>query len=269
MRSLGYLNENRRSLAGSFERISTGHRIAKAADDAAGLAVAENLDMAEISLRQAGRNAADGVSVIQTAEGASDTVADLLMRQRELAVQSASETLHSDERAYVASEFDELSGEIDRVAATTKFGAIGLTDGSMGTMNVQVGKEGTAADRITINLGDLNRSTMKTSAGYGASPSAQVDTVTNAKSALGQIDGMLDVVNGYRSSYGAVQNRLESSIRNTEVYAENLAGAQSTIRDADFAFETAQMSKHQVMEQVGLAVLGQANGISQGALRLL
>jgi len=266
MNALGNLNRTQRGLTSSFAKISSGMRINSASDDGAGLAVAENLEAESRSLNQAQRNTHDGISVIQTAEGATNEVADILKRMRELAVQSSSETLHNNERAYIQDEFSELTKEVDRIAAVTEFNGIALGNAKNAGLDVQVGIHNTGDDRIKVNLGDLRA----TSLGVDNSGSGiQLDTVTGARTALTKIDNALDTINGYRSDYGAVQNRLESALNNLEVYDENIQGAESRIRDADFASETAEMQKFQIMQQAGVAILSQANGISQGALRLI
>jgi flagellin len=263
-RAQSNVRSTQRSLSESFSRISSGLRITKAADDAAGLAMSENMDADTRSLRQAHRNANDGISVVQTAEGATNEVADMLKRMRELAVQSASETLDSTSRGYANEEFTSLRTEIDRVANITEFNGIKLGDGSQATINVQVGIDATANSQIQITTGDLN-----IASGALSLDTNDVSTTTKAKTALTALDTALDSVSGYRSAYGAVQNRLESALNNLETYTENLASATSNIRDADFAHETAEMSKFQIMQQAGIAVLGQANGLNAGALRLI
>ncbi len=264
MNALNNLNETNRDLSTSFRKISSGLRITQAGDDAAGLAVAENLDAAARSLQQASRNTNDGISVVQVAEGATSEVGNILKRMRELAVESSSETLADDERAYVQDEYEQLEGEVDRISSVTEFNGVALADGTNTSLDVQVGINDTANDRISIVLGDLSASTLGVDTG-----SIDLSTAANAQSALTDIDTAIDTVNGYRSDYGSVQNRLESSLRNLETYNENLQAAESQIRDADFAFETAEMAKFQIMQQAGIAVLGQANAMSQGALRLV
>ena len=264
MNALGNLNRTQRGLNSTFARISSGLRINSAADDSAGLAVAENLQSEAQSLRQAQRNTHDGISVVQTAEGATNEVSDILKRMRELAVQSSSETLHNNERSYIQDEFEQLTAEVDRIADVTEFNGISLGNNKNTQLNVQVGIQNTKNDRIGIELGDLRSATLKVD-----TSSLSMNTVTGARTALQTIDTALDSVNSYRSDYGAVQNRLESALNNLETYERNISGAESRIRDADFAFETAQMSKYNIMQQAGVAILSQANGISQGALRLI
>lgn len=264
MDALGHLNRTNRGLKSTFAKISSGLRINSAADDSAGLAVAENLQSEAQSLRQAQRNTHDGISVIQTAEGATTEVGDILKRMRELAVQSSSETLANSERSFIQDEFEQLTAEVDRIANVTEFNGISLGNNANTQLNVQVGIQDTSADRISIELGDLRASALKINTG-----SLSMATVTGAQSALATIDTALDSLNGYRSDYGAVQNRLESALNNLEIYQQNISSAESRIRDADFAHETAQMSKYNIMQQAGTAILSQANGISQGALRLI
>jgi flagellin len=264
MNALGNLNKTNRGLTSTFARISSGLRINSAKDDSAGLAVAENLQSEYQSLKQAQRNTHDGISVIQTAEGATNEVGDILKRMRELAVQSSSETLANSERSYIQDEFSQLTQEVDRIAAVTEFNGIALGDNTNSKLNVQVGIQNTSNDRIAIDLGDLRGSTLQIDTG-----NVNLSNVASAQAALETIDTALDSVNTYRSDYGAVQNRLESALNNLETYTENIAASESRIRDADYAFETAEMSKYNIMQQAGMAILGQANGISQGALRLI
>jgi len=264
MSALGHLNRTNHHLESTFSRISSGLRINKAGDDAAGLAVAENLAAEQRSLRQAARNANDGISVLQTAEGATNEVADILKRMRELAIQSASETLANSERAYIQDEYDQLADEVDRISAVTNFNGVQLADGSRPTLEVQVGIFNTTNDRIAIQLGDLRA----TSLGVDTA-NISLSNAASAQASLTALDVAIDSINKVRSDFGAVQNRIESSLNNLHVYTENLAGAESRIRDADFAYETAQMSKYQTMQQAGTAILAQANQLSQGALRLI
>ena len=264
MNALGHLNRTNRGLTSTFAKISSGLRINSAKDDSAGLAVAENLQSEYQSLRQAQRNTHDGISVVQTAEGATNEIADILKRMRELAVQSSSETLANSERTYIQDEFEQLTQEVDRIADVTEFNGIALGNNTNAALNVQVGIQNNSQDRIAINLGDLRSSTLKVNTG-----SVNLGNVSSAQSALQTIDTALNSINQYRADYGAVQNRLESALNNLETYTENIAASESRIRDADFAHETAEMSKYNVMQQAGTAILSQANGISQGALRLI
>jgi flagellin len=210
------------------------------------------------------RNTNDGISVIQTAEGAMDSVGDIITRMRELAVQSSSETLNDDERAYIQDEFEQLSSEIDRIASSTNFNGNSLTDGTTTALDVQVGVMNTANDRITITLNDLTASTL------GVDTAAvDLSSAAGAQAAIDTFDTALDSVSSYRSELGAAQNRLDSALENMETYVENLEGAESQIRDADFAFETAELAKNQILQQAGVSVLAQAKAMNQGVLSLL
>jgi len=259
----GELNRTQNALGGTLERISSGLRINRAADDAAGLGVATALEPAVISARQGIRNANDGISIVQTAESASDEVTDILQRMRELAVQSASETLDDQERSYIEDEYDELHDEIARIANNTEFNGVQLADGTTTLVNVQVGIENNTSSRVGIDLGDL------TTTGLGLSAGVTLSSVTGAQAAIDSLDTALDSINSYRSTLGAVQNRIESSINNAWSYAEALAAAESRIRDADYALETSEMTKQQIMQQAGVAALAQAKNMNQAVVSLL
>jgi len=253
-----------RNLSGAFERVSSGLRINKAADDAAGLGVAENLNSSYKSSRVAMRNTNDGISVVQTAEGSTNEVANIIKRMRELAVQSSSEVLATTERAYIQDEFGQLTSEVDRIANVTEFNGRKLSNNASASLAVQVGVNNTANDRISITLGDLTSSTLGVRTAV-----MSLNTVASARVAITSLDSALDTVNGYRSDFGAIQNRLGSALQNIEIYAENLASAEAQIRDADFAYETSELSKLQIMQQAGLSVLAQAKMSTQGVLSLL
>jgi len=259
------LNKNSRALGNSFRKLSSGLRIGKAADDAAGLAVAENLEATSRSAAVAMRNTNDGISLLSTAEGATQEVGNILKRMRELAVQSSSETLDDDERAYIQDEFTELTEEVDRIADVTEFNGVQLSDGTLTAgVDVQVGTDGSADSRINIELGDITASTLGVDTG-----SVDLSSSTAAQTAIGTIDTAIDAVSSYRSKYGAVENRLNSALNNLEVYSTNLQAAESNIRDADFAYETAEMSKNQIMQQASTAVLAQAKGMTGAAVQLI
>jgi flagellin len=265
LNAINNLSQTTNKLSGSFARISSGLRITSAADDAAGLGVAENLESAQRAATVAGRNAGDGISLLQVAEGAASEVSDILMRMNELAIESASETLEATERQYIQDEFLELSAEIDRIAVSTSFNGVALADGTFPTISVHVGIGNDAlADKIAITTGDLTAATIGVDA-----LSMDLSTVAGADTAIGDLQTALDTINGYRSGYGASQNRLESAVSSLAIFGENTAAAESRIRDADFATETAEMAKLQIMQQAGIAVLSQANVVSQGALSLL
>jgi flagellin len=258
------LNKTQNALGTTLARVSSGLRITKAADDAAGSAVAMNLKTTARSGRQAMRNANDGISVIQTAESATKEVLNILDRMRELSVQSASETLDDGERAYIDAEFDQLRNEVDRIASATEFNDVKLADGTKSTLTVQVGVSSTSESQVDITLGNISVSAV------GMTGSAiDLSAASSARSAIDTVDTAIDSVNKIRSDYGAVQNRLDSSIRNMSTYVESLTAAASQIEDADYAHETAEMTRLQVMQQAGVAALGQAKGINQSVISLL
>ncbi len=263
MQSAGQLGRTQKNLSRTLGRISSGMRITQAADDAAGLGVATALETSVISTRQAMRNANDGISIIQTAESATNEVTDILQRMRELAIQSASDTLANDERSYIQDEFLQLRQEVERIAAVTEFNGVSLTDGSSSSIDVQVGIQNSSNSLITITLGDLT-----TAAGLGID-SITLLSSTGARSALDFLDTALSSVNSTRSLFGAVQNRLESALNNSQVYSEALSAAESQIRDADFAVETSELTKLQIMQQAGVAALAQAKNINQSVISLL
>ena len=267
-RAMTQLNKAGRALSGSFARISSGLRISKAADDSAGLGVAENLKVAAKSAKVAQRNVADGISMIAVAEGASSEVGSILGRMRELAVQSASGTLGDAERLYVQDEFEALSAEVDRISGVTEFNGQKLLDGSASAgLTFQVGAKNTANDRLSMSITKLTTSTLGSTSLHIAS--ASLSTVTNAQNAIGAFDKAIQQLSSARAKVGAVQNRMQITISNLGMQQENLAAANSRIRDVDVANETANLSKGQILSQAGLAVLAQANQLPQAALSLL
>jgi len=246
-------------LQGNFARLSSGLRIATAADDAAGLGISERMRSQIRSLTAASRNAQDGVSLVQTAEGALAEVDNNLIRMRELAIQASNGTLSSSDRATLDSEFQSLIVEIDRVANQTAFNGVNLLD-SAGSLALQVGVQ--AGETILVSLGDATASTLGL-AGLG------VTSAVGAQSALAAIDSALDDVNQTRGGFGATQNRLESAIRSILNTRDNLSAAESRIRDVDVAVETADMLRNSILQQAAVAVLSQANLQPQLALQLL
>lgn len=259
-RSLAQVTER---LAGNYRRLATGLRIASAADDAAGLAISERLRSQVRSLDQARRNAADGVSMVQTGEGALNEVGNILLRLRELAVQSANGAMSATDRGTLDEEFQQLVDEVDRIGRGTEFNGIRLLDGSASTVVFQIGL-GTSdgIDRLPVAL------TPVLASGLGL----DVLGVTNAgaaTTAMAAIDSAIDSVSRVRGRFGAMQNRLESTMRNLAVQAENLSAAESRIRDVDVARETAELAKNSILQQAAIAILAQANSQPQLALRLL
>lgn len=252
----------------SMERLSSGLRINRSGDDAAGLAISESLKSDIRALQQASRNAADGISLVQTAEGSLDEVNNILLRLRELAEQAATETLGEDERVYMNNEFQELLDEINRISSTAEFNGIKLLDGTAQTLRVQVGI-GTDAttSAVSINLTQsMSASELDLTAGTVQITGTNGDA---ARVAIGLISAATGTVSSIRANFGAAQNRFETSIRNIGMTAENLAAANSRIRDVDVALETSNMTSLQILQQAGVAILAQANATSQLALNLL
>ena len=265
------VSQTQRSLSRSFARLSSGLRIERAADDAAGLAIAEGLDAERRSATQARRNANDAISAIQVAEGSANEIADLLKRMREIAVQSGNGLMKdlSTERTYLVDEYDELLKELDRIAKTSEFSGTSLIQGGA-AVSVQVGTGATAADQISISTTDLRLATLAASAGTNDfSDSTLLAAASDAKLLLTDLDSALRIVNSTRSSLGAAQNRLESAVNTLETYHTNVSAAESRIRDVDFAAETANMTRLNIMQQAGVAVLGQANALPNAVFGLI
>ena len=265
------VSQTQRSLSRSFARLSSGLRIERAADDAAGLAIAEGLDAERRSATQARRNANDAISAIQVAEGSANEIADLLKRMREIAVQSGNGLLKdlSTERTYLVDEYDELLQELDRVAKTSEFSGTSLIQGGA-AVSVQVGTGATTADQINISTTDLRLATLAASAGTNDfSDSTLLAAASDAKLLLIDLDAALRIVNSTRSSLGSAQNRLESAVNTLETYHTNVSAAESRIRDVDFAAETAALTRSQILQQASQTILSQANQRPQAALSLL
>ena len=262
MNAYNTLNKTQGQLSSTLGRISSGLRVNSAADDAAGLGVATALNTEANSMEQAMRNANDGISIIQTAEGATTEATNILNRMRELAVQSSSETLADTERVYINEEYDQLNQELGRIASVTEFNGVQLSDGTTTQIDAQVGIDSGATSQITIELGDLTSTTLGVN-------SLDLTTSTNSLGAIDRIDTALDLVSSQRSTLGAVQNRLDSSLSNSTSQLESMRAAESQIMDADFAKESTEMTKLQIMQQAGVASLAQAKNINQAVLSLL
>ncbi len=264
------LSRSQLALERSLDRLSSGLRITRAGDDAAGLAISESFRAQIRGLGQAQRNATDGISMIQTAEGALNEISNILIRLRELAVQSSSEgSVSNAERSFIQNEFTALQSEITRIANATRFGGRTLLDGSLSTagtgLSFQVGIfNNSAVDRVSLTIGNAQASAL----GVG-STTAAVSTAGAAQAALSTIDSALTNVSTVRGNLGAAQNRLQATVNNLSVGIENLSAANSRVRDADIAAETAALTRAQVLQQAGIAVLAQANVSSQVALTLL
>jgi flagellin len=248
----------------SLERLSSGNRINKSGDDAAGLAISENLRAQIRGLRQAKRNAADGISLVQVTEGGLNEVSNILIRLRELAVQAASDTIGDTERSFTDREFQSLKQEVQRIAETTNFNGIPLLAGRENPVDIQVGVQNTANDRLSYDtkFADARLESLGIT-------EDMVSSKTGAQMSLGRIDNSLKRVNEVRSTLGAMQNRLASTISNLSIYDENLSAANSRIRDVDVAEESSELTKQNILQQAGVSVLAQANSSQQQALKLL
>ena len=249
----------------SIGRLSSGLRVTSAADDAAGLAVSENMRAQLKGFQQASRNANDGIAIVQTAEAAYQSISDTLVRMRELAVEAANDSISDTERGFLDEEFQALNTEIDRIANVTEFNGINLLDGTAGdggTLTFQVGTRNSANDQITVGLDAQAASDL------GVDGSA-VDVISNAQAAISEIDTALESLNTDRAGLGATINSLSLSVNNLSATIENYGNAVGNIRDTDIGSESAEFSKAQVLQQAGVAMLSQANALPNLALRLL
>jgi len=259
------LDQNRRAQESSLERLSSGNRINRAGDDAAGLAISERIRASTRSLSQAGRNAQDGISMIQVAEGGTNEIANILVRMRELSIQAASDTIGDKERSFIDKEVQQLRSEIDRIATTTEFNGTKLLNGSGDKLEIQVGINNNAAqDRLVFDAQQQNVGTDALGI-EGISTANKESSQVN----LAKLDSALTRLNENRSALGALQNRLQSTINNIGTYRENLEAARSRIRDTDMAAETSELTKNNILAQAGISVLGQANANPQQVLKLL
>ena len=254
------LNRTMSGLRGSIEKLSSGYRINSAADDAAGLAIAESMTSSMKSLQVASRNANDAVSMLQTAETGADDITGMLQRMRELAMQASSDGVTDTERDYIQTEVDELITEIDRVAGDTEYNGTALLDGTL-TADFQVGLDSGQSINIAVSSG-LDTTTLSVDG-------VDLTAKATAQSALADIDAALEDVNDMRAGLGAKQNRLDVVSNNISSQYSALADAHSRIRDVDIAQETANMTKNQILLQAGAAMLAQANTVPQIALSLL
>jgi flagellin len=259
------LNATQLMMSRSMERLSSGLRINRAGDDAAGLAISQNMQANIRSMNQAVRNANDGISMVQTAEGALNETSNILQRMRELATQAANGVLSQSQRANIQVEFGQLQSEIDRISAVTDFNGAKLLDGSLSAgTNLQIGIGTTGNDTLAVSISQANTTTLS----VGASAAA-VSTQAAAQASLASIDSAIQLVSTARGNLGAIQNRLQSTINNLQVAVENTSAANSRIVDVDVAAETANMTKAQILAQAGVSVLSQANQTPQLALKLL
>ncbi len=257
------LGKTAADLSKSISRLSSGLRVQSAADDAAGLAISEDFKASIRSLDQAKRNANDGVSLVQTADGALKEVSGLLTRMREISVQSRNGTVNTTQRGYLNDEFGSLRSEIDRIVNTTEFNGVSLLDGDQAAgLAFQVGTGTTTDDRLTVSIATSSSSAL----GIGTS---SISSTSGADTAIAALDTAIERVSTRRAGLGAMQNRLGTTMSNLETYSTNLSAANSRIVDVDVAEETAQLTKNQILMQAGTAMLAQANQGPSMALSLL
>jgi flagellin len=262
MRQLG---NTKQALDSTLERLASGSRINRAGDDAAGLAISENLRAQIRGFRQAKRNGLDGVSLVQVTEGGLNEISNMVIRLRELSIQAASDTIGDKERAFVDREFQALKSEIQRISDATTFNGTPLLNGRAGVFEIQVGVHNNPiADRIVYNAESANV-TLEALGLVGEG----VSTKIGAQTSLSTLDDALMRVNSIRADLGAMQNRLQSTINSISVQDENLSAANSRIRDADLAVEVSDLTKNNILMQAGISVLSQANQSAQSSLKLL
>lgn len=259
------LGSTRINMNKSLEKLSSGQRINRAGDDAAGLAISENLKAQIKGLGQAQRNAEDGVSLVQIAEGALGEVSNILIRLRELSVQAASDTIGGTERKFLNVEFEQLTSEVDRIANSTEFNRVPLLNGTGAVFDIQIGtRNDPISDRLTFDASSADVNV----AALGLNLASVSDKIS-AQNSLTSIDQAIISVSGIRADFGALQNRLQSTVNNIQVSVENLASANSRVRDTDVAAETAELTKQNILMQAGTSVLAQANSSTNSALSLI
>lgn len=260
------LNGTQGALSTSLQRLSSGLRVNSAKDDAAGMFSIERMTADIRGLNQAVRNAQDGISLAQTGEGSMSQIQSALQRIREIAVQSSNATV--EDRTGLQAEVDQLTQEISRIVQTTEFNGNTLLDGGTATLTFQIGADGAASNQISVTGIDLTAMNSY-SAGLTGTGTVNVSTAAAASAAIADIDSDIDDVSAERATFGAVQNRFEAVIVNLTTYAENLTSARGRLQDADFAAETANLTRAQILQQAGVAMLAQANTLPQTALALL
>ncbi len=249
----------------ALEQLSSGNRINRAGDDAAGLAISENLKAQIRGLGQAERNAQDGISLVQIAEGALTEVGNIMIRLRELAVQAASDTVGAPERKFINVEFGQLMSEVDRIANSTEFNSVPLLNGLGSVFDIQIGtRNDPMSDRLTFDASsaDVNLDALGLA-------QASVETKVTSQNSLAMIDKAIQQVSGIRANFGALQNRLQSTINNIQVSNENLSAANSRIRDTDIASATSELTRTNILTQAGTSVLAQANQSTTNAVSLI
>ena len=259
------LRKTRLALDKTLEKLSSGERINRAGDDAAGLAISENLKAQIRGLKQAERNAMDGISLVQIAEGGLNEISSILIRLRELSVQAASDTIGATERKFLNVEFEQLTSEIDRIATSTEFNGVPLLNGTGAVFDIQIGtRNDPISDRLTFDASSADVNV----AALGLNLASVADKIS-AQNSLSAIDQAIISVSGIRADFGALQNRLQSTVNNIAISVENLSAANSRVRDTDIASETAELTKDNILINAGVSVLAQANQSTTSALALI
>jgi flagellin len=259
------LSGTRLAQSKTLEQLSSGQRINRAGDDAAGLAISENLKAQIRGLGQAERNAQDGISLVQIAEGGLSEVSNILIRLRELSVQAASDTIGPTERKFLNVEFEQLTAEVDRIANSTEFNRVPLLNGTGAVFDIQIGtRNDPLSDRLSFDASSADVNV----AALGLNLASVADKIS-AQNSLSAIDQAIVSVSGVRADFGALQNRLQSTINNLQVSVENLSSANSRVRDTDIAKATAELTKNNILMQAGTSVLAQANKSTTSALTLI
>ena len=269
--SINSLGSTQKSLSNSLEKISSGLRINRAADDAAGLGVATRMETDNTSLKQAMRNTNDGISLVQTAEGSIEQLTNILIRFRELSVQASNETYTTTDRGMIGTEMTQLQAEYQRITTLANFNEQSLLNGT-GTLAIQVGIDGSTNDAISINMNNLSTTLgaiSSLSTVFQTVTSGAASTASGATGNLANLDTAINALSTRRATLGSIQNRFENALSEASTYSQNLSAAQSNILDVDYASESANMTRYQIQSQAGVAALAQAKAIPQSIISLL
>jgi flagellin len=280
LRSINTVSRTQNSLSNTLERISSGLRINRAADDAAGLGVATRMESDNTSLQQAMRNTNDGISMVQTAEGSLEQLTNIMIRVRELTVQSANETYATSDRDMIATEMQQLRNEFERITASSQFNETNLLDASASnTISIQVGMDGTSNDRIQFDLASFSTTTgaisglsavfQAISAASAGTTGSALNYASTASATLSSIDSALTDLSDRRATIGALQNRFENALAEASTLSTNMSASQSQILDVDYATESVNMTRFQIQQQAGVAALAQAKAMPQSIISLL
>jgi flagellin len=269
--SINSLSNTQKSLSSSLEKISSGLRINRAADDAAGLGVATRMETDNTSLKQAMRNTNDGISLVQTAEGSIEQLTNILIRFRELSVQASNDTYTATDREMIGTEMAQLQNEYQRITTLANFNEQSLLNGT-GNLSIQVGIDGATDNAIAINMGDLSTtlgSITSLSTVFQTVTSGAASTSSGATANLAELDTAINALSSRRATLGSLQNRFENALSEASTYSQNISAAQSQILDVDYASESANMTRYQIQSQAGVAALAQAKAIPQSIISLL